>query len=54
MKFLRDHCALVIEPSGAAALAGLMQHTPSFQGDVVCAVTGSNVDPKAYEKYMQL
>lgn len=54
MQFMRDHCTLMIEPSGAAALAGLMHHKFPFRGDVVCAITGSNVDALTYEKCMQL
>lgn len=53
MKFLRDYCGLIIEPSGAAALAGLMHHKPPFQGDVVCVISGSNVDASTFEKCMQ-
>lgn len=54
MQFLRDYCALMVEPSGAAALAGLMHHKSSFQGDVVCVITGGNVDTATYEKCMQI
>ncbi len=53
MKFLKEHCSLTIEPSGAAALAGLMHHKPLLKGDTVCVITGSNVDLSAYEKWME-
>jgi threonine dehydratase len=53
MKFLRDHCGLIIEPSGAAALAGLLQYKQPLKGDVVCVITGANVDMNDYEKFMK-
>jgi threonine dehydratase len=52
MKFLKDHYDLVIEPSGAAAFSGFLHHKPSLQGDVVCVLSGGNVDPDTFEKCM--
>ncbi len=53
MKFLKDHCNLIIEPSGAAGLAGLLQHKQTLRGDVVCVITGSNIDASYHEKLLE-
>lgn len=44
MKFLRDNCGLMIEPSGAAAVAGLFNHSKPLKGEVVCVISGANID----------
>lgn len=54
MRILRDSCNLMVEPSGAVALAGLMKHKSLLQGDVVCVISGSNVDAKTYEQCMAI
>lgn len=44
MKFLNDNCGLMIEPSGAAAVAGIFNHSKPLKGDTVCIVSGANID----------
>jgi threonine dehydratase len=39
-----------VEPSAAAALAGLRQHRPGGDGAAVLVVTGRNVDPAVLER----
>ncbi|MEP7360586.1 MAG: threonine/serine dehydratase [Chloroflexota bacterium] len=40
---------LVVEPSGATSLAGLLKHRADLlQGPVVCVISGGNVDPVRY------
>lgn len=48
LAFLR--LKIVIEPGGAAALAGALFHKDQIQGDAVIAVaTGGNVDPQMFQ-----
>ncbi|HEY6283751.1 MAG TPA: pyridoxal-phosphate dependent enzyme, partial [Nitrososphaerales archaeon] len=37
---------VVVEPAGAAALAGAMRHFKDLEGPIVCVVSGGNVDPR--------
>lgn len=53
MRFLKNHCDQIIEPSGAAALAGLMLHKHLLKGDAVCVISGGNVDPHTFEECME-
>lgn len=50
MKFMLDRCGLMIEPSAAAALAGLINNHKALKGDVVCVISGANIDEKTYDK----
>jgi threonine dehydratase len=47
---------IVAEPAGAVALAGWMRHGPARTkgsgGDAVIVVSGGNVDPAAYQRYL--
>jgi threonine dehydratase len=50
MRFAFERMKLVIEPSGAAALAALLQHRiPEIAGKRVgIIVSGGNIDPARY------
>ncbi|MDA4120454.1 MAG: pyridoxal-phosphate dependent enzyme, partial [Thaumarchaeota archaeon] len=37
---------VLVEPAGAAALAGAMKHRKGLDGPIVCVVSGGNVNPK--------
>ena len=43
MRFLYDEVGMIIEPSGATSVAGLMAHK-RLDGDAVCILSGCNVD----------
>lgn len=47
-------CRLVLEPSGATALAALLHHATDLpsEGWVVCILTGGNVDPEHYQELL--
>jgi len=50
MRILFEKFGLVVEPSGAAAFAGLLTEKWKPSGDVVCVISGRNVDmPKFFE-----
>lgn len=49
MLWLYETKHLVIEPSGATALAFLLYHTPPLEGDVVCVISGANVDRDMFD-----
>jgi threonine dehydratase len=55
MRFAFERMKLVIEPSGAAALAALLhQRIPELSGKRVGAiVSGGNIDPARYAKLIQ-
>lgn len=52
MLWLYENKQLVIEPSGAAALAAILFHKPYFEGDVVCVISGANVDREMFDKWL--
>lgn len=52
MSLLWKHHNLVIEPSGAVALAGFISLHQSLQGEVVILVTGKNVDSESFKKWV--
>lgn len=53
MKFLFERCGMVVEPSGATALAGLLKTNPAtLTGDVVCVISGGNVDRDQFLRWM--
>ncbi len=52
MRLLWKHHNLVIEPSGAVALAGFLSVHEGLQGDVVILVTGKNVDSESFQKWV--
>jgi threonine dehydratase len=37
---------VIVEPAGAAALAGALKHRRELEAPIVCVVSGGNVDPK--------
>jgi threonine dehydratase len=43
--FVAERAKLVVEPSGAAAVAALMAHPEEYEGPVVAVLSGGNVDP---------
>lgn len=49
MKFLREAMGLIVEPSGAVSLAGLLYGSAQIAGDkIVCLISGANVDLGAF------
>lgn len=50
MQFLQDKCGLMVEPSGAAALAGLFKHAKSLKGDTVCMISGANITESSFNE----
>lgn len=52
MRLLWKRHHLVIEPSGAVALAGFLSLHQRLQGEVVILVTGKNVDSESFEKWV--
>ena len=52
MKYMKSRYDMVIEPSGATALAALLYNSHPIKGDVVCVISGANVDQNVYEKWM--
>jgi threonine dehydratase len=50
MRFIKEQLDMVIEPSAAAALGHLLYGNPQLQGDVVCVLTGANIDENSYKK----
>jgi threonine dehydratase len=45
MRFLYEKVGMIVEPSGAASVAGAMFHPGlDLHGDVVCIISGGNVD----------
>lgn len=52
MRLLWKHHHLVIEPSGAVALAGFLSLHQSLQGEVVILVTGKNADSESFKKWI--
>lgn len=53
MKFLNDHCGMMVEPSGAAAFAGLFEHSKSLKGDIVCVVSGANISESSFKELIK-
>ena len=51
VRWLFSEASLVAEPSGAAALAGALARG-SVDGGSVAIVSGGNVDPEAYARYL--
>jgi threonine dehydratase len=51
VKWLFLEANLVAEPSGAAAVAGALAHR-MFDGAVVAIISGGNVEPAAYARYI--
>ena len=53
LRWLYQDYDLVLEPSGVVSIAGLIADTRSghsFQGPVVCVLSGGNVDPEVFQK----
>lgn len=52
MRLLFKEHNLVIEPSGAVALAGFLSVHENLTGDAVILVTGKNVDPNSFKQWV--
>ena len=51
LRWLHRHAGLRAEPTGALAIAALLQASARYQGQrVVCVVSGGNVDPDIYDR----
>lgn len=50
MKFLEDSSGLMIEPSGAVSVAGLLEHSKPLTGDTVCVISGANIDESYFKE----
>ena len=51
MALIRERTGWMIEPSGAASVAALLKSdVKTLQGDVVCILSGGNIDPKVFEE----
>jgi threonine dehydratase len=57
IRLAAEHARLVLEPSGAVAIAGLVFHGDEVRsglaGDAVAVASGGNVDPAAYRGYLE-
>jgi len=53
MKFLNENYGLMVEPSGAAALAGLFEHSRLLQGDTVCVISGANITENYFKELIE-
>ena len=53
MRWLFNDGRIVAEPSGATALAGALAHAGSLAGGVVAVVSGGNVEPADYARYIR-
>ncbi|MGH3359628.1 MAG: threonine ammonia-lyase [Nocardioidaceae bacterium] len=45
MLMLLERAKQLVEPAGAAAVAGMLDNSKDFEGPVVCLLSGGNVDP---------
>lgn len=53
MKYLYEELDLITEPSGATAFASLLLHKQFLEeGDVVVLISGANVDPDLFQKWI--
>lgn len=53
MTLVRNHCGRVVEPAGAAGLAGLLQKRSAFRGGRVATVLcGANLTPEQVEAWL--
>ncbi len=52
MRWAKEQLLIRLEPSGAAALAALLYHPHRYEGDIVCVLTGANVDPNSYDRWL--
>jgi len=54
MRFLYEKAGMMLEPSGAASVAGLMFHPEQkITGDAVCVLSGSNVDRDKFYPWIE-
>jgi threonine dehydratase len=44
---------VVVEPAGAASLAGALKHKKELEEPIVCVVSGGNVDPKLLREVLE-
>ena len=51
VKWLFDNAKVVAEPSGAASVAAVLRDKPAGK-DVVAVISGGNVSPEDYAKYI--
>ncbi len=54
MKWLYEKMNMVVEPSGAVSLAGFLNKYQELKGNVVILISGQNVDPESFEKWVNL
>ncbi len=52
MKWLWEDHQLIVEPSGAVALAGFISLHEEIQGETVILITGKNVDIESFNKWI--
>lgn len=53
MKYLKETMNITVEPSGATAFAELLLHAQNLEaGDTVVLISGGNVDPDMFEKWL--
>ncbi|MDA4126386.1 MAG: pyridoxal-phosphate dependent enzyme [Thaumarchaeota archaeon] len=50
---LANESHVVVEPAGAAALAGALKHRKELEEPIVCVVSGGNVDPKLLREVLE-
>jgi threonine dehydratase len=54
MKWLYEKEGIVTEPSAAAALAGFLQNSQNISGNTVILLSGKNVDPENFQKWISV
>ena len=53
MRLIHEHAGIVVEPSGAASLAALLDGAPQFRGRVVATVLcGGNLTPQQMRDWL--
>lgn len=53
MRFAFEELKLVLEPSGAIALAALLAQQTAWRGEtVICVLSGGNIDPSLYSRIL--
>lgn len=53
MRFIYEKHGLILEPSGAVSVAGLIFHRTPLHGDVVCVLSGANVDKERFYEWVE-
>jgi threonine dehydratase len=52
VKWLFDNANVVAEPSGAASVAAVLRHGADIAPGIVAVISGGNVAPEDYAKYI--